>query len=142
MIAAQIERLTEREGAEISSADGTGDGTSAEAKLMRAMVNAFAEYERALIRARTSAALRRKVAKGEAAGGEAPYGYQIVAGRLVPEDREQEGLARIRELREEGLSLRKIVRELQGKYHPRGRRWYLSSVARIVGSLGLARSRS
>jgi len=46
-----IERLVERNGGRILSADGIGAGEGPESALLRAMVRAFAEYERALIRA-------------------------------------------------------------------------------------------
>ena len=73
LVAAMVERLCQREGARIQSADGTGNGDSPEAKLLRTMIDAFAAYERALIRARTRAALAAKKARGERVGG-VPYG--------------------------------------------------------------------
>ena len=74
MIAAMIERLVERAGAKVISADGTGNGDTPEAQLMRNMISAFADYERALIRARTKAALAVKKSRGERTG-QIPYGH-------------------------------------------------------------------
>lgn len=136
LVAAQIERLTAREGGQVVSADGAGAGDGPEAALMRRIVDAFAEYERALIRARTSAALRAKLARGEAAGGHAPYGWQIVSGRLVGAPEEQAGLALIQTLRSRGYSLREILSVLTHRgIPPRGRKWHLTSLHRIVLAL-------
>ncbi len=55
--AAMVEQLASRAGAVVVSAAGEGEGTDPAAALMRTMVDAFAQYERALIGARTKAAL-------------------------------------------------------------------------------------
>ena len=44
-------------------------GTTGEAQLMRGIVDLFAQYERAIIRTRTKAALAVKIARGERVGG-------------------------------------------------------------------------
>ena len=62
VIAAVVERMAQRVGARLLSADGTGNGDGPEDQLMRHLLSAFSEYERLLIGARTRAALRvRKV---------------------------------------------------------------------------------
>jgi site-specific DNA recombinase len=53
LVAALVERLVERNGAAVRAADGTGNGDGAEAILLRRIVDAFAEYERVMIRARS-----------------------------------------------------------------------------------------
>ena len=82
---------------------------------MRNIVNAFAEYERALIRARTRAALAVKRAKGERVG-DVPFGYQLAADRvhLEPLAAEQNIIAAIRRLRGDGLSIREIAHGVPG----------------------------
>ena len=55
-----IDKEARRRGAEILSADGAGNGNSPTDRLMRQIVDAFAEYERAVIAARIKAALRQK----------------------------------------------------------------------------------
>jgi len=52
IVAAMIERLAHKAGAQVVAADGTANGDSPESQLMRRMIDAFAEYERALIRSR------------------------------------------------------------------------------------------
>ena len=135
LTSAVVERLCERTGARVASADGTGNGNSPEAQLMRNMVAAFAMYERALIRSRTKAALAVKKAKGERVGG-IPYGMRLASdGVHVEEDKvEQVVIALARELREDGKSLRAIGRALLGSGHqPRkGKKWHVQVVKRIV----------
>lgn len=112
VVAAMTEQLVERAGARIVSAAGEGsDGDDPAALLMRRMVDAFAEYERAMIGARTRAALAVKRARGERVG-KCPYGYRAEEGRLVADEREQAVVARVRALRAEGRTLRAIVAEL------------------------------
>ncbi len=134
LTAALVERLAERSGARIVSADGTGNGNTPEAALLRSMIDAFAAYERALIRSRTKAALAVKKARGERVGG-VPYGFRDEGGVLVEDEREQVVVKRARELRAEGLSLRAIGRSLLEEGHtPRSaRRWHVAVLSRLVG---------
>lgn len=107
MKAAMVEARAETLGARITSTAGEGDGTDPSAKLMRQIVDAFAEYERALIGARTKAALAAKKAKGERVGG-VPYGFSVEDGRLVPNDDERRIVIEAKYLSSTGLSLRGI----------------------------------
>lgn len=114
VLAALIERLAEKAGARVVSAAGEGgDESDPSSMLMRRMVDAFAEYERALIRARTKAALAVKKAKGERTGT-VRFGYRLAEdGRALERDeREQSAMARARELRSQGVSIRGIVGKL------------------------------
>jgi DNA invertase Pin-like site-specific DNA recombinase len=134
VVGAVIERLVERQGARVLAADGTGNGEGPEHQLMRHLVNAFAEYEALVIAARTRAALAVKKARGERVGS-VPYGFRVTDdGILEPDDDEQEMVAVARRLRERGLSLRAIDRELRARGHlPRnGRAWHVNSLATIV----------
>ena len=128
------ERLVERQGARVLSADGTGNGDSPEDQLMRHLVGAFASYERALAGARMRAALAVTKAQGERVGS-VPYGFRVGEdGVLEPDDDEQEAVELARRLRADGLSLRAIDRELRRQGHlPRaGGRWHVQTVATIV----------
>jgi len=138
VIGAVVERLAERQGARVMAADGTGNGDGPEHQLVRHLVNAFAEYERAIIGARTRAALQVKKARGERVGG-VPYGYRVSEsdpGRLRRDRDEQEALVAIRELREDGLSLRAIDRELRARGHrPRtGGKWHVQTLSNLLRS--------
>jgi DNA invertase Pin-like site-specific DNA recombinase len=133
-IAATVEKATAAAGARVVSADGTANGDTPADAFMRAVIDGAAAYERALIRARTKAALAAKRAKGERAG-EVPYGYTADdAGRLTPCPGEQAVLATVRTLRAEGRPLRAIVAELAARgAASRARRPFgLTQVARMV----------
>ena len=134
MISAMAERMAERVGARIASADGVGVGSGPEAALMRAMVQAFAAYERALIRTRTSAALRALRAKGQRAG-EVPLGYRLAEdGKGLLEDAEEmAAIDQARQLRAEGLSYGRIAAEMDRRgLRSRGARWHAMTVSRMM----------
>ena len=116
MAAAMIERMSADAGARVVSAAGEGTGSDDPASMhTRRMVDAFAEYERAMIAARTSAALQVKRARGESTG-EAPCGWRAgEGGRLVPDATEQAVIARVRALRASGLSVRAVVAALNAE---------------------------
>ena len=135
VVGAVIERLVERQGARVLAADGTGNGEGPEAQLMHHLIHAFAEYERALIGARTRAALQVKKARGERVGA-IPYGFRLSAdpSRLEPDEAEQASIETLNELRDEGLSLRAIDRELRSRGHlPRtGSRWHVQTISNLI----------
>ena len=105
-----VERLVERLGAQIQSADGAGNGSGPEQMLMRRLLQAFAEYERALIRSRTRAALRAKRARMEWAGG-IPLGCSLGEdGRSLEANvLEELAVSTAKWLHHEGFSLREIA---------------------------------
>lgn len=128
---ALVERIVERKGARIVSAAGEGtDAADPTSLLMRRIVDAFAEYERLLIGARTKAALRAKRARGMRAGT-VPFGFVADStGRLTEEPREQAALALMRERRSAGASLRSVASALASAgFRPRGGgNWYAETV--------------
>jgi site-specific DNA recombinase len=135
MVAAMAERLVARAGAGIVTADGTGNGDTPEALLMRRMVDCFAEYERAIIRARTTAALAVKRAKGEKLGGRCPFGYHLAADgvHLEADDDEQRVISMVKQLRADGLSLRAVAAHLNDHDVPaRGSKWHATTITRIM----------
>jgi DNA invertase Pin-like site-specific DNA recombinase len=107
MKSAMAEARAEALGARIVSAAGEGDGTDPAAKLMRTIIDAFAEYERLIIGARTKAALAVKKTKAERIGG-IPYGFLDVDGKLVPNEDEQRVIIEAKYLSSTGLSMRGI----------------------------------
>lgn len=86
-----IERLAGKAGATVVTADGIDAGDTPEGQLMRTMVDAFAQYERALIRSRTTAALAAKKRQGKRVG-QVPYGQRLGDDGVhladAPEERE------------------------------------------------------
>ena len=135
ILAALVERMAERAGARVVSADGVGDGDGPEAQLMKRIIDAVAEYERALIKARTRAALAAKRAKGERTGT-VPFGYLVAAdgASLEPDEAEAAIVAAVLELRGAGLSVRGVAAELEarGLCNRVGRPVAPTQVARII----------
>jgi DNA invertase Pin-like site-specific DNA recombinase len=123
ILAGLIERLVNRKGATIASADGTGNGEGPEAQLLRSIVNAFAEYERLLIKARTKSALAVKKSKGERTG-QIPYGKRLGADgkHLETSKAEQEVIHKIVSLSKQGLSNRGIANHLNAEGVPARKR--------------------
>lgn len=133
VVAATVERLVQRKGAKIVSADGT-NAEGPEGMLMRGMNDLFAQYERALIRSRTSAALAVKQSKGERVGA-APIGYQVSSDgvHIEADASEQVAIARIRELRADGFAIAAIAATLNDEGVPaRGKRWHPTTVQRLL----------
>lgn len=104
-----IEQAVSRKGAVILSADGVGNVNDPTGQLMKGIVDQFAIYERAMIRSRTKAALAAKRRAGELAG-EVPFGWMADDnGCLIEVADEQNVLRLIGELRDSGVSLRRIA---------------------------------
>ena len=135
VVAALIERLVERGGGHIMAADGAGNGDGPEFQLMRGIMDVFAQYERALIRSRTKAAMAVKKTRGERIGS-VPYGYRLAADgiHLEPDDDEQGVTALVRRLSAGGVSLRKIAAHLDAQGHPSrgGKGWHPETIRRIT----------
>ena len=145
MTTAMIEAAVKRAGARIVSAAGEGTESDDPASvLMRRIVDAFGEYERLLIKARTRAALRAKKARGERAG-QIPYGSRLTGTGplskrggmptgLETDPAEAAAVNLIVALRASRTSLRKIAVELEGRNIPtkNGRPWKHSTVHDIL----------
>jgi len=137
MLAGWIRKEVRRRGAEIVSAagEGNGDADDPPTKLMQTIVDAFAEYERDLIRARTKAALAVKKAAGDRWCRDAPYGHRWTPdGKLAENAAEQRTIAQVIELREQGTTYRGIVAELKRRrrVNRAGRPFVLAQVQRIL----------
>ncbi len=128
-----IARLTQggREVLSVAEPDLNGDHTR---DLIRQILGAIAQYERALIAARMSAGKSLKKAKGGYAGGRPRYGYEARDRELVPVAEEQEAIKLARRLRGQGQSLRRIAEMLDREGHrPKvGASWHATQVARLL----------
>jgi DNA invertase Pin-like site-specific DNA recombinase len=110
-VASAVERAVQRCGARVVAADGAANGDGDADRFLRRILDAAAEYERALIRARTKVALQAKRARGERVGT-VPFGFAVSAdGQVVPDSAEQAVIRRVRDLRAAGLSVRRVVAE-------------------------------
>ena len=93
----------------------------------------FNELERALIAERTTEALTELRAQGRV-WNHAPFGWTTEDGYLVPEPAERETLARLQELRGDGLGYLKIANVLneEGRATKRGGPWQSMSVRSVL----------
>jgi DNA invertase Pin-like site-specific DNA recombinase len=145
LVIAMIEAAVARKKGRIVSAAGEGTGDDEPGSiLMRRMVDAFAEYERLIIKSRTRAALGAKARRGERCGS-LRYGFTLSdrvlskktasPNLLVPDPAEQRVLGEIRRLRAAGHSLREIARALDARGVPTKKRAAAWSAAAVANAL-------
>ena len=98
---------------------GAIDLSTAMGRMFLTMAAGFAELERGLTSERTKAALAVKRSRGEFTGGGAPFGFRVDStGWLIEaEDSEQELLARLVQLRDEGRSYAAVAKALNDEGH-------------------------
>ena len=145
IVVAMIEAAVRRRGARIVSAAGEGtDGDGPTDVLMRRIVDAFGEYERLVIKARTKAALAVKKGRGEKTGGLVPYGSMRGTDKLGPNGKpiktlvecaaEQDVITLMKTLRASGMTLQAIAAELDGRGIKRreGGKWDYQFIGRIL----------
>jgi DNA invertase Pin-like site-specific DNA recombinase len=109
------------------------DSDDATRVLVRQLLGAIAQYERAVIKGRLLAGKAKKVEAGGYGGGRPAYGTRAEGGELVPDETEQRIVARVRELRAQDQSYREICEALTAEgFEPRGDRWQAGTVRRIA----------
>jgi len=129
--ALEISERLDKAGADLVSLSEKIDTTSAAGKMVFRMLAVLAEFERDLISERTSMAMAHIRTQGRKTGGYVPFGYDADAdGNLVKNEAEQAALKLINDLRQRGLSLRKIAAELnrRGITTKHGKRWQVGTV--------------
>lgn len=111
-----------------------GEGDQHTRDLIRQVLGAVNQYNRAVIRAKMEAGRARAVAEGRRGQGAPPYGFRAENGALVPVDSEQAVLAQLRQWQAEGLPLAEMARKLNsaGTTSKRGGKWHPTSVARAL----------
>jgi DNA invertase Pin-like site-specific DNA recombinase len=139
VLSAGVEHAAVQSGALVVSAAGEGNGTGPADAFMRTVIDGAAAYERALIRARTKAALGVIRARGQKTGRSVPFGFALGEdGRtLVALEAEQATIERARELAADGRSLRAVAALLaaEGRTSRTGRAFAAEQVARMVASV-------
>jgi site-specific DNA recombinase len=128
--------LFERHGVALCSLTESLDTSTASGRLMLNLLASVSQWEREAIAERTSFALAHKRRNGYVYGS-TPYGYRREKDRLVPDDNQQAMLARIRAMRAEGYSIRKVcawLNENQVKT-PRGfNKWFPNTLHQLLTS--------
>ncbi len=122
-------------GADLVSISEKIDTTTAAGKMIFRMLAAMAEFERDQIAERIKSSMDYKKSQNCRVGS-IPYGYALAPDRnhLEKEASEQAVITEVRRLHGEGLSLRKISKELekQGLLSRKGKPFYPSQVKRIL----------
>lgn len=130
----QISETLNAKGVDLVSLSEKIDTTTAAGKMVFRMLAVLSEFERDQVSERTTAALQHKKAKGERVGG-IPYGFKLAMDKvkLIKDKAEQALIAVCKELKEQGLSLRKIAAKLteQG-FKPRGKAFYPQTIKLIL----------
>jgi DNA invertase Pin-like site-specific DNA recombinase len=129
-----VERLASRGRRVLSVSEADVDGEDPTRVLVRQVLGAIAQYERALIVARMKAGRTAKAARGGYAGGAPPYGRRAVRRELRDDPKELKAVERVCQLRADGRSLRQIAAALtaEGFTPKRGLRWHPNTIRRIL----------
>jgi len=128
-----IARLEQAGTRVVSVAEPDVDSDEHTRVLIRQILGALAQYERAVIRGRMTAGKQAKRQAGGYIGGMHPFGTRPVDRQLQADDSEAETVAVIKRLRADGLSYRAIADELDKGGHRtrKGRPWLPMTVRRI-----------
>ena len=120
--------LTDMGGTSLSTGSAMG-------KMMFAMMSAYAEFERNLTAERTTQALAHKKLNSQAYSP-TPYGKDRDGERLTDNTQEQSIIRQMRELRENGFSLRGIADHLNsnGIISKQGKGWHASTVRYVINN--------
>jgi len=110
------------------------DTRTASGRLVLNLLTSVAQWERETIGERTAAALGAKRARGEKTGGAVPFGYDLVAGKLAENPKEQAVIRLIDDLKGRGHGYKAIAKELndRGYTTKQGAEWKQMTVKRVV----------
>jgi DNA invertase Pin-like site-specific DNA recombinase len=146
MVIAKLDRLTRNvadlgtlvstvfDKAELYSVSEQINTKNAAGRLVLNVLVSVAQWERETICERTKDALQAKKARGEKTGGNVPFGFDEVNGKLVKSEEEQATISEIKSLKNKGLSLRKIAEALNGRgiATKNGKTWTATQIQRIA----------
>lgn len=133
-----IKHQIEEKGAKILSITEPGaNGDTADARLIRSILLALAEYNREIIRARTRAAMRRHQRNGRKMSKICPYGWMDHPEdkeRIVHNEPERQVIDIIVMYYKQGKKLREIARMLveKGVRNRTGIKWHHWQIRRIL----------
>lgn len=135
-LAEGIHREISKSGASVVAVHGGPVDDTPEGRMVRQILDAASEYERRVIRARTSAAMQRHQREGRRMSRIPPFGWQLDPEDpklLVANPDERAAAKQVRLLRSQGLGWKKIAREMCDLGYPcRGSRWHASTCRSLV----------
>jgi DNA invertase Pin-like site-specific DNA recombinase len=131
-----ISETLEKQGADLVIVTQQIDTSTPLGRAFFKMIAVIAELERETTAERTRRILKYMQNNGFRVAGEAPYGYKFDpndAKRILPNQDEINIINLCTRLYEQGKSLTMIMNYLEENgYKPRGKRWYVMSIKRIV----------
>lgn len=133
----------QRHDAALVSVSESLDTSTASGRLMLNLLASVSQWEREAIGERTADALAHKRAQAHVYG-HAPFGYRRDANRLVSVPSELAALATLRDMRNQGMSLRACGAWLASQgFAPRqgGRAWHARSIPDVAGFVGAQAAR-
>ena len=103
-------------------------------KLIRQVLGAVSEYQRAMISMRLRTGRKRKSENGGFAYGSPPFGYRVENGKLVPVEKEKAIIRENVAMRSEGASYERIADTLNDRCipSPRDGLWHSTRIRAIV----------
>jgi len=146
MVIAKLDRLTRNvadlgtlvstvfDKAELYSVSEQINTKNAAGRLVLNVLVSVAQWERETICERTKDALQAKKARNEKTGGNIPFGFNVINGKLIRNEEEQSIVNEIKNLKNKGLSLRKIAEALNGRgiATKNGKTWTAVQIQRIA----------
>ena len=100
---------------ELISVSENIDTRTASGRLVLNVLVSVAQWERETIVERTKDALKAKRERGEKTGGDIPFGYDVLNGKLIYNDEEQKVINYIKRLRKKGYGYKRIANMLNNK---------------------------
>jgi site-specific DNA recombinase len=100
------------------------------------MIGSFAEFERKVINERTKGGRISTAKKNKYAGGQVPYGYTVVNGKVKIDETQAAIVREVFELYLEGKSYNKIATILNKRGVPtkNGGKWYAQHIKNMINN--------
>ena len=130
-----IEKEIDVKGAKlISVKEEEASGKTAEAKLMRVLLSAVAEYEKELIKARVASSRKVMRKNGRYLGGRRPFGYKVNGKELAPVESEQSVIRRMISWKNSGMTTQAITDTLNanGILSATGNTWCKTAAFKVM----------
>ena len=126
--------LFQRSGVEFASVADHIDTSTASGRLVLNVMGSVSQWEREAIGERTAEALAVMRSNGRRISRYAPYGYRLNGEGWIEDEHEQRAISLMRQLRADGLSLRRIAAELErhGHHNRRGHRLSAQTIANVL----------
>ena len=130
----ELIELFQRSGVEFASVADHIDTSTASGRLVLNVMGSVSQWEREAIGERTAEALAVMRSNGRRISRHAPYGYRFNGQGWVEDEQEQRAIRLMRQLRSNGLSLRRIAQELltHGFTNRRGGQLSPQTVANVL----------